>query len=107
MTERFPRQRGRSAQHIDDTASNDPVFDESFVAAALVREPSAADRVRMRDLQRHLLPDQRADEAPLPVAAARWTVRPSHHLAAVRPLPAVAALVCMLAATALLIAVLF
>jgi hypothetical protein len=121
MTERFPRQRNRSAQRradanqvravfesesteFDDASSDDArfdaaVFDESFVAAAPVREPSA----EARALQRHLLPDQRTGEEPLPTVLPRWSVRPSHHLSAVRPLPAIAALVCILTVTALLV----
>lgn len=75
------------------------VFDESFVAAAPVRELSAADRA----LQRHLLPDQRTGEAPLPATPPRWSVRPSHRFTAIRPLPFVAAAVCILAVAAFLV----
>ena len=88
VTERVPQQRNRFAQRRADanqvpavtekavtkksTASDNAafddgnaVFDESFVAAAVVREPSAADRA----LQRLLLPDQRTSltSSTLPV----------------------------------------
>lgn len=105
VTERVPQQRNRFAQRradanqvpavFDDDAA---VFDESFVAAAQVREPSAADRA----LHRHLLPDQRTGEAPLPLTTLpRWSVRPSHRFDALRPLPVMVAVACVLAVTAL------
>ena len=105
VTERVPQQRNRFAQRraeanqvptvFDDDSA---VFDESFVAAAPVREPSAADRA----LHRHLLPDQRTGEAPLPLMTPpRWSVRPSHRFNALRPLPVVAALACILTVIAL------
>lgn len=104
VIERFPQQRNRSAQRRADGPSadvpDDAVFDESFVAAAVVREPSAEDRA----LRRRTLPDQRTGEEPLLLP--RWSVRPSHHLSAVRPLPAVVAVVCLLAVVAVLVVVL-
>lgn len=108
MTERFPRQRSHSAQHADNTAangaeSNDPVFDESFVAAAPAREPSAKDRAVKRHLQRHPVPDQRTDEIPVLPPVARWTIRPSHRFAALRLLPVAAAVACVIAVTALIV----
>ena len=116
MTERFPQQRNRSAQRradadrvravTENTASenaafddDDAVFDDSFVAAAAVREPSAEDRA----LQRQLLPDQRTTEPSLPLPAARWSVRPSHHFTAIRPLPVAAAVLCVFAVVTLLV----
>ncbi len=151
MTERFPKQRNRSAQRradapqvsanapgddftlagpvssAEDTASdlegnasnlegtasdlnnaasdlNGAVFDESFVAAASVHEPTAYARaVRLeqpsaarRDPARG--PGPGAYDEPPP---ARWSVRPSHHLAAVR-LPAVATLACLTSVAVLL-----
>jgi hypothetical protein len=100
VTERVPQQRHRFAQRRAEANQVPTVFDEdnavldeSFVAAAPVREPSAADRA----LHRHLLPDQRTGEAPLPLPTPpRWSVRPSHRFDALRPLPVVAALACTL-----------
>lgn len=122
MTERFPEQRNRSAQRRADapqvpasaaeaSASLDdvlPVFDESFIAAAPVRELSAQARAaqaraalaRRRRAQQSVGPSatlRSPDETPR-----RWAVRPSHHLSAVR-LPAVAvATACALTVSALL-----
>ncbi len=90
MTERFPKQRDRSAQRRADAHRvpdhEVPTLDESFVAAAPVREPSAQARVL---LARRLLEfpdsDLRRAQQRAPYAATRWSVRPSHHLAAIRP----------------------
>jgi len=104
MTERFPEQRNRSAQRradahqVPDDASS--AFDESFVAAAPVREPSA--RARALSARRAAqLPDDRLAFRPADQPAARWAVRPSHHLAALR-LPAVAGGLSVIAISALL-----
>jgi hypothetical protein len=116
MTERFPEQRNRSAQRRADanqvpasapggTASLDDaplLFDESFVAAATVHEPSAQARA--------VLARRRADTSAQPFSALRlrdqpprrWAVRPAHHFSALR-LPAVAAAACALAGAALLL----
>lgn len=88
-----------NAAFDDDDAG--AVFDESFVAAALVHEPSA----EARALHRHRLPDQRTDEpfqllfGPPP----QWSVRPSRQFAALRLWPTVLVTVCLLAATTALV----
>ncbi|MGH3416054.1 MAG: hypothetical protein ACRDVE_12645 [Actinocrinis sp.] len=110
MTERFPQQRNRSAQRRADAiqVSGDalPAFDESFVAAASVREPSAQARAL---LARRPL-DTRLPAKPLPSfeerPATRWSVRPSHRLAAVRVLPATACALCLIAVGVFLYAML-
>lgn len=116
MTERFPEQRNRSAQRRADAfkvpASAPggaepadgtlPVFDESFVAAAPVREPSAQARAALARRRAASSPDPTSEFSFFEPVRRRWTVRPSHHLSAVR-LPAVAAAVCTLAAVALLL----
>jgi hypothetical protein len=122
VTERFPPQRNRSAHRradasqvpavVEHPASEDAafddddagaVFDESFVAAAPVHEPSA----EARALHRHWLPDQRTDELvgplPQPGPPLQWSVRPSHQLAALRLLPTILAAVCVMAATTALV----
>lgn len=127
MTERFhlPGQRNSSAhrradadqvpavvEHTFENAAFDDdadaaVFDESFIAAAPIRELSAD--ARARQLQLHRLPDQRTgDEVfqPLPVPQPRWSVRPSHHFAALRPLPVALVGLCVLAAATVLITLL-
>ncbi len=82
------------------------VFDDSFIAAALIREPSAEARA-LHALQLRRLPDQRTGDEifqPSPTLPPRWSVRPSHQFAALRPLPVVLTVTCILvAATALLI----
>jgi hypothetical protein len=129
MTERFPEQRNRSAQRRADANQvpasapsdatfpkdaaflyNEVVFDEAFVAAAEVREPSARARAYQagaegfgpgRDDQHHDEPRRDGPWSglqPLP----HWSVRPSHHLAAVR-LSAVAAITCVISTVALLV----
>ncbi|HEV2345175.1 MAG TPA: hypothetical protein VGS97_13845 [Actinocrinis sp.] len=82
----------------DDTGA---VFDESFVAAALVHEPSA----EVRALHRHRLPDQRTDEPfePLSGLPLQWSVRPSHQFAALRLWPAILVTACVLAAATALV----
>jgi hypothetical protein len=109
MTERFPEQRNRSAQRRADASQvpDDalPPFDESFVAAAPVREPSA--QARALSARRLLeLPDSDPRRGPQPAqyAETRWSVRPSHHLAAIRP--AAAAIAVGLAAIAALLFIL-
>ncbi len=126
MTERFPEQRNRSAQRRADadqvpaSAQSDAVFpadaafppngafcddsqlvfDESFIAAAPAREPSAEARALMANRSLQL----RRDGEPRPAREhlGRWSVRPSHHLAAIRLLPAVACVAGLLGAAALL-----
>ncbi|MBS2963916.1 hypothetical protein KGA66_12735 [Actinocrinis puniceicyclus] len=97
----LPDNSTRNDAHVEDESLDavleTTVFDESFVAAARVREPSAEDRAL---LARQI---RAARLAELP--SRRWGVRPSHHLAALR-LPAVAAAVSALAAVALLLALL-
>lgn len=121
MTERFPEQRNRSAQRradapqvpasaAEDSASLDdvlPVFDESFIAAAPVRELSAqarAAQARAVSGRRRAGPsaDATAPLRPLDQPLRRWVVRPAHHVSALR-LPAVAvATACALTVAALL-----
>lgn len=132
MTERFPEQRNRSAQRradadqvsasapgdavfpadaayraepafrADTKFRDDPslVFDESFVAAAPAREPSAQARALLARRSMQL----RQDGAPHPAreTLGRWSVRPSHHLAAVRLLPVLACAVGLSGLAALL-----
>jgi hypothetical protein len=116
MTERFPEQRNRSAQRradanqvpacaSDGAASLDDaplVFDESFVAAASVREPSAQARALLARRRAELSADPSSTPRSFAQPERRWAVRPAHHLSALR-LPAVAVTVCALAATALLL----
>ena len=116
MTERFPEQRNRSAQRradaeqvpasaVDGVAWVDdamPVFNESFIAAAPVREPSAQERAALARQRTGPSADPSPTLPALEPLRRRWTVRPSHHLSAVR-LPAVAAAVCALAAASLLL----
>jgi hypothetical protein len=116
MTERFPEQRNRSAQRradanqvparaSDGAASLDDaplVFDESFVAAAPVREPSAQARALLARSRAELSADPSSARRFSDQPERRWAVRPAHHLSAVR-LPAVAITVCMLAAAAVLL----
>ena len=104
MTERFPEQRNRSAQRRADAnqLSEDalPVLDESFIAAAPVREPSARARAllarRLLDLPDSQLQLPRGEPSP-----PRWAVRPSQHLAAMR-LSAVTAIACVAAVAGIL-----
>jgi hypothetical protein len=106
MTERFPQQRNRSAQRRADATqvSGDalPAFDDAFVAAASVREPSAQARAllarRPVDTRPPMKPLPGEDERPM----TRWSVRPSHRLAAVRVLPATACALCLIAVAAFL-----
>ena len=116
MTERFPEQRNRSAQRRADAfkvpaspadgavPADDglPVFDESFVAAAPVRELSAQARVELARQRTELSTDPSSQLSTLDSLRRRWTVRPSHHLSALR-LPAVAAAACTLVGAALLL----
>jgi hypothetical protein len=76
------------------------VFDESFVAAAPAREPSAQARALLAGRSTQLRQDGELRPAREPRGL--WLVRPSHHLAAVRLLPAVACTVGVLAIAALL-----
>ena len=107
MTERFPEQRNRSAQRradADQVSEALPVLDESFIAAAPVREPSAHARAL---LARRLL-DLPDSQLRLPRGGPdqpRWSVRPSHHLAAIR-FTAVLSLTCVAAAAAALLFIL-
>jgi hypothetical protein len=81
----------------------DAVFDDAFVAAAPVREPSA----EARALLRHRLPDQRTGDETFEALSVtlppRWTVRPSHRLAALRPIPTALVAVSVLAAVAIVV----
>jgi hypothetical protein len=120
MTERFPQQRNRSAQRradADQVSASAPeqllpadaaftdddaarLLDEDFIAGASVREPSAQARalIARRTVQLRQDGRLRSDDEP-----PRWSVRPSHHLAAVRLLPAAACVAVILAAATLLI----
>jgi hypothetical protein len=132
MTERFPKQRNRSAQRRADadqvpaSAPGDAVFpsdaafptdaalpadaafhddasllfDESFVAAAPAREPSARARAQLASRSMQLRQD--GELRPARESLGRWSVRPSRHFAAVRLLPAVAFTVGVLAFAAVL-----
>ena len=116
MTERFPEQRNRSAQRradanqvparaSDDAASLDDapfVFDESFVNAAPVHEPSAQARALLARRRAELSADRSSTRRSFDQPGPRWAVRPAHHLSAIR-LPAVAVTTCVLAATAVLL----
>ncbi|HXR73301.1 hypothetical protein [Actinocrinis sp.] len=116
MTERFPEQRNSSAQRradanqvparaSDGAASLDDaplVFDESFVAAAPVHEPSAQARAVLARRRAELFADPSATRRSLDQPERRWAVRPAHHLSAVR-LPAVAVTTCVLATVAVLL----
>lgn len=117
MTERFPEQRNRSAQRradapqvpasaTEEAASLDgelPVFDESFIAAAPVREPSAQARAILARRTAELAADPNGGLRLLEQPLRRWVVRPAHHLSAVRLPAALAAAVCALAGAALLL----
>lgn len=76
------------------------VFDEAFVAAATVREPSARARAAVAASE----PDEPTRGQPWierhPLS--HWSVRPSHHFAAVR-LPAVAAIAGVMSGIAVLV----
>ena len=106
MTERFPEQRNRSAQRRADAPEVPdrtlPVFDESFVAAAVIHEPSAQARALLAQplpKTQQPVPQPAYMYMPLPHC---WSVRPSHHLAALR-MSAVTAIACVMAITALLV----
>jgi hypothetical protein len=111
MTERFPEQRNRSAQRRADASEVFdralPVFDESFVAAAVIHEPSADARSWLAQTQESgsgaeaQLPQQRSQTRPVQLPLPHWTVRPAHHLSALR-MSAVTAIACVMAVTALI-----
>ena len=89
---------GASHDAFDDDASL--VLDESFVAAAPAREPSAQARAQLASRSLQLRQD--GEPRPARETLGRWSVRPSHHLAAVRLLPAVALTVSALVFAAVL-----
>jgi hypothetical protein len=86
----------RDALHDDASL----VLDESFIAAAPAREPSARARAQLAGRSMQLRQD--GEPRPARETLGRWSVRPSHHLAAVRLLPAVAFTVGVLAFAAVL-----
>jgi len=111
MTERFPEQRNRSAQRRADAPEVFdqclPVFDESFVAAASIREPSAEARALLARAQAEWESGEQEQQRRLPrrpvqVPLPHWSVRPAHHLSALR-MSAVTVLACGAALTALLV----
>lgn len=77
-----------------------PVFDEAFVRAARVREPSA--RTRMLEARWRNCPPKAQpwrDEA----SASKWTVRPSRHLRSLR-ISAAGWIACAVAVTIVILA---
>jgi hypothetical protein len=98
------RNASHSAPHDALHEDASLVLDESFVAAAPAREPSAQARAQLASRSLQLRQD--GEPRPARETLGRWSVRPSHHLAAVRLLPAVALTVSVLAfATVLFILV--
>jgi hypothetical protein len=94
MAERdFPEQRDRfsgapeseiervSAASCSDGELDHPVFDESFVRAASMREASA--RTRMLEARWRTAPPK-AQPWRAEASGSRWTVRPSRHLRSLR-----------------------
>jgi hypothetical protein len=116
MAERdFPEQRDRfsgapeseiehalsasSAPYPDGDELDHPVFDEAFVRAACVREPSA--RTRMLEARWRNSPPKAQPWRE--EADSKWTVRPSRHLRSLR-ISAAGWIVCAVAATVLILA---